>query len=68
VHSNNYSNFTITIEAPEDATKEELEIHDLLDTLGVKKIDVKSFLEDQGRIESPEVRKAFDDLKSRQSS
>ena len=49
----------ITIEYPEDASKEEEEIHELLDSLSVFKIDVKGFLEDQTRIESPEIRKAF---------
>ena len=63
------SNFTIKIEAPEDASKEEIEIHELLDSLNVHKVDVKSFLEDQQRIalDSPDVRKAFDELNSRQS-
>ena len=40
------SNCTITIEAPEDACKEEFEIHELLDSLNVHKVCVKSFLED----------------------
>ena len=40
------SNFTIKIEAPEDASKEELEIHELLDSLNVHKVCVKSYLED----------------------
>ena len=44
--SNSKTNFTITIEAPENACKEENEIHELLDSLNVHKVDVKSFLED----------------------
>jgi hypothetical protein len=69
--STSYNNascgFTITIEPPEDASKEEVEIHELLDSLDVRKIDVKSFLEDQQRIDSPNIRKAFDELNCRQS-
>jgi len=49
----------ITIEPPENASKEEEEIHELLDSLNVFKINTKRFLEGQQRIESPEVRKAF---------
>lgn len=67
-NSNNFSSYTITIEAPENATKEEIEIHELLDSLQISKMNVKKYLEEQQRIESPEVRKAFDELKSRQSS
>ena len=44
--SNLNTNFTITIEAPENACKEENEIHELLDSLNVHKVDVKSYLED----------------------
>jgi hypothetical protein len=44
---NNACAYTITIDPPEDASKEEIEIHELLDSLDVKKIDVKSYLEDQ---------------------
>jgi hypothetical protein len=39
-------NFTIKIEAPDDACKDEFEIHELLDSLNVHKVCVKSFLED----------------------
>lgn len=61
------TNFTVKIEPPENACQEEVEIHELLDSLKVHKVDVKSYLEDQQRIDSPDVRKAFDELNSRQS-
>jgi len=49
---------------PEDASKREISIHKFLEDMKVNEVNVKEMLEDQNRVHSPEVKKAFDDLRT----
>jgi hypothetical protein len=64
-NTNQYGSYKCPIEPPENASTEEKEIHELLDTLNVFKIEVKRFLEDKQRYESLNVKKAFEEQLSR---
>ena len=44
---------------PENASAKERAIHRFLDKMNVKAINIRSFIEEKGRIESPEVRRLF---------
>jgi hypothetical protein len=62
---NDFSCFKIVIEGKENCNRNETDIHALLDSLDVYKINVKEFLQDQARVDSPEIKKAFAEQRSR---
>jgi hypothetical protein len=50
------------VNLPESAQPNEVAIHQFLDSLGVEQVNVKEFIESKQRIESPNVKKMFNQL------